>query len=100
MTARELVDALLAVTPAPPVDATVDELLAAFAEVAADRQAILDGALVTGPLSGAVDKAARDELTARQDAWHSALATTREAVGRQRVGTQRMRAYAESARDR
>jgi len=94
VTARELIDALLAVTPMPPSEVPVDELIAAFTGVASRRQAILDAVREVAPVTSDDDRAARDELMARQDAWHTALATAREAVGQQRVGTQRLRKYA------
>jgi hypothetical protein len=94
VTAGELIAALLAVTPTPPADATVDALLVAFGEIASRRQAILDAVAEISPVASDADRAARDELMARQEAWHAALASAREAVGSQRVGAQLLRRYA------
>ncbi|MEO8550585.1 MAG: hypothetical protein ABI678_11450 [Kofleriaceae bacterium] len=87
---RRLCDA----TTSPPEDTDVDALLTAWASVVAARQALLDEAdrplrLVASPLT--------DELSAREEAWHRALAAARERVGSHRMQAAQARRYQHAA---
>jgi hypothetical protein len=92
LTTQDLLDALLAATPAPPADAEPVALIAEFEAMFARRQQIIEQ--LRGVVIDGFDKALVRELAARQDAWRDALAAAHEALCRQRVGVTQLRAYA------
>lgn len=89
---RELLD----LTPLPPETADVDVVLAAFEEMFAARQQVLERAAQTDekPDDTEENRALAMELAARDAAWQAALHATRDRVGAARQGTSRMRSYA------
>jgi hypothetical protein len=93
MTGRDLVTRLLDVTPPPTENAAVDDLLAAFDGILAERAAILE-ALVPPITLSEIDRPLLAELERRQKIWHEALAAALRRVGEQRCGAQQLRAYA------
>ena len=92
MTATELLEQLIAITPYPPETTDADITLAEFNTMYAERHAL------TSSLSGLVldplDPARVRELAAREQAWQVALASTLHAVSGQRVNTTKLRGYA------
>ena len=91
-TGQEILARLLALTPDPPPAADAEALLAAFEQILAARAVIV--ATLVPPI--ALDRDARAlllELERRQVAWHDALAAAQRAIGEQRLGADRMRAY-------
>lgn len=92
MMASELLEKLLEATPYPPEDLEADTMIAAFQQMHANRQAIMDG--VQGLLLDGFDRAGVKELAARQQAWHAALAAAMELVRAQRIGVGKLRKYA------
>jgi hypothetical protein len=94
MSANPTLLALRDATPAPPLDADLDQLLGAFEEMMARRQTILDA--VRAPLPPITDADARllDELHLREAIWEAALAAARAQIGGQRIGVRELRAYA------
>jgi hypothetical protein len=95
MMASDLLEHLLEVTPYPPEELDGDVLLAAFQQMHAARQAIMDS--MQGLLLDGFDRAGVKELAARQEAWHAALAASMERIRAQRIGTGKLRKYAPSA---
>ncbi len=92
MTADELLERLLELTPLPPDTTDAEALLAAAAEMLAARQVCLAaGAVVVGKASRA-DRIA--ELGRREAAWQGALAAAQQATGQQRMATAKLRRYA------
>lgn len=82
---------LLDATPMPPVTHDVDELLAAFERISADRQHILDGLVERPP---EIDRELVRELERRHEAWIAAIRDAQKQIGEHRVGVQQLRAYA------
>ena len=93
MMASDLLEQLLDATPYPPADLDADALLAALEAMLACRQEISNG--MRGLLIDGVDPPGVRELAARQDAWQTALAAAMERVREQRIGTTKLRAYAD-----
>lgn len=93
MTKRELVLQLIAATPAPPAEADCEHLLVAFHDLAARRATLLASEVEVGER----DRPTEDELALlghRDALWRAALDAARDAVGGQRVGAAKLRAYA------
>ncbi len=92
MTADELLERLLELTPLPPNTTDIDQLLAAAAQMLEARQTALASA------GGGIAVASRPErvaeLARREAAWRDALAAAQQAVGQQRVATAKLRKYA------
>jgi hypothetical protein len=90
---HEILARLLELTPPPPPGAPVDELLAAFEAIVAERAAVI--ATVALPIRVTdADRAMLVELDHRQAAWQDALTAALRAVGDQRCGANQLRAYA------
>jgi hypothetical protein len=89
---HELVTRLLDVTPVPASDANIDQLLAAFDTIHAERAAILADAPTPITLSD-TDRPLLAELERRQNIWQDALAAALRRVGDHRCGTAQLRAY-------
>ena len=90
---HEILARLLELTPLPPPGATVDQLLAAFEAIVAERAAVI--ATIALPIRVTdADRALLGELDHRQAAWQDALTTALRAVGDQRCGANQLRAYA------
>jgi hypothetical protein len=90
LTRRDLLEALLAVTPPPP-DGEPDEVLVAFDEMTRARTAPL---LALAEARGAVapdETAVVDELARRHNAWADALERARRTTGDRLVAVRRMR---------
>lgn len=94
MTTRDVLERLLAATPAPPAVDDPEALLAMLAEALPARQAILDQLGPGRPLLDDGERALADEIFARQAAWAAALARARDQLGTARVGTSKLRHYA------
>jgi hypothetical protein len=92
MTSHDLMTRLLDVTPAPAAGATVDDLLAAFEGILAERAAILESLVPPITLSE-IDRPLLAELERRQEIWQAALAEALRRVGEQRCGAAQLRAY-------
>lgn len=88
-TSSSFIEALLSVTPYPPLTDDVDELLAAADRMVFERDAVL---AMASP--GYADAALVAELEARQMAWTVALQNARERLGGQRINNKHVRAYA------
>lgn len=93
-TGRELLTRLLEATPSPPAaDTDIDQLLATFDAMLAQRAAIL--AEVEPPLAlGDADRPLLDELDRLQRSWQDVLGEAMRRVGGQRCGAGQLRAYA------
>ena len=89
---HELVTRLLAATPVPEADADIDQLLAAFDAIHAERAAILADAQAPFTLSD-TDRPLLAELEWRQNIWQDALGAALRRVGRHRCGAAQLRAY-------
>ncbi|TMQ09142.1 MAG: hypothetical protein E6J90_38650 [Deltaproteobacteria bacterium] len=90
---RALLTRLLDVTPLPPADAGVAELLATFEVAIAERAAILSE--ISPPITlSEMDRPLLIELERRQALWQDALASALRRVGEQRMATTQLRAYA------
>jgi hypothetical protein len=89
----QLVEALLDAMPLPPGDASVDEILAAFAMMRDRCAAILD-AIDDADIDRSEPRIA--ELRARQAAWADALAAARDLVRQQHAGAAKLRNYAQA----
>jgi hypothetical protein len=87
---------LLAATPPPPPDADLDELLAAFAALHAEREHLLTQIAAPLVLSTA-EREVTDAIAARQAAWSAALTAAHARLCEQRLGVARLRAYAATA---
>jgi hypothetical protein len=101
MTAHDILVRLLELTPPPPeaTDGEIARMIAAFEAILAAREELLMEIRQLGPLSLPIRVAEHDrpllvELERRQAAWHDRLAAVQRTVGEQRVGTERLRAYA------
>lgn len=92
---RELVTRMLDATPAPPPGAGVEQLLAAFDAIHAQRAAILADAQPPLTLSD-TDRPLLAELEQRQKIWQDALAAALRRVGEHRCGAAQLRAYGSS----
>ena len=97
MTAADLVvgqlDALLAATPAPRLDADPDDLLATFDEIAAARERLI--AALANLAAGTGDdprvRARYQSLVQRDRAWDDALTRARLVVGDRLTAVRRAR---------
>jgi hypothetical protein len=89
-----VLEALVDATPVPPSGVDADTLIAAFAEVSARRQAIMDAATSLIVVATDADAALVQLLRARQHAWLEVLAAARDEVQAQRIGTTKLRGYA------
>lgn len=84
---------LLEVTPPPPVDGEIDDLLTRFEAIIARRAQLIEQ--LAAPLAlAADDRPLVVELEQRDAAWQAALTTALETVGKQRHGADQLRAYA------
>ncbi|MGN6109721.1 MAG: hypothetical protein ACTHU0_31730 [Kofleriaceae bacterium] len=97
MTARGVLIRLLDATPMPPPAADepdADALIAAWTQIHAQRQAVLDE--LTAPLRVATDeeRGLVRALEDRRRAWHDALAGAQQRIGAQRIATGKLRRYA------
>jgi hypothetical protein len=92
-TAGELLIRLLDVTPAPPPETAVEDLLAAFEVIVAQRAVILAAAEAPITLSE-MDRPLLVELQRRQNIWQDALGAALRTVGEQRMAATQLRAYA------
>ncbi|HET7503946.1 MAG TPA: hypothetical protein VFK02_23150 [Kofleriaceae bacterium] len=91
---REILARLLARTPPPPAAETdADQLLAAFAVIIAEREAVIAQIAPPLPLTDA-DRELLVELVRRQDAWHDALTAAQRTALSHRHGAAQLRAYA------
>ncbi|HEY0482215.1 MAG TPA: hypothetical protein VGD37_32065 [Kofleriaceae bacterium] len=97
---RELLVRLLDLTPMPaPLpapgsadEADIDQLLAAFEDIVAQRDAVI--AMVVPPITlSETDRPLLIELERRQNIWQDTLAAALRAVGDRRCGASRLRAY-------
>lgn len=92
MMASDLLEQLLEATPRPTEGLDADAMIAAFQQMHARRQAVMNG--MQGLLLDGFDPDGVRELAARQQAWHEALAATMERVREQRIGAGKLRKYA------
>lgn len=92
MTRAELVEALLAATPAPPVDAEPESLLAAFDQIYAERERVLAPTLGSPP-TGTVAQSLVDQLRQREQAWMTALSLARELLASAQGSAGKLAAY-------
>lgn len=99
MTAGTILEALLAATPDPPVEADVDVLLVRLGDIVERRRRVLDGAHGTR-ISSDGERALASELALRDRRWLDALAAARRAIAEQLRGMAQVRAYAAAADDR
>lgn len=89
----ELLSRLIAATPDPAPDAEVEQLLAEFEAIIAQRAAII--ATIVPPLTlSDTDRPLLAELERRQQLWQDALATALRTVGERRCAATQLRAYA------
>lgn len=96
---RELLIRLLDLTPMPAAmpapgstEADIDQLLAAFEDIVAQRDAVI--AMVVPPITlSETDRPLLIELERRQNIWQDTLAAALRAVGDRRCGATRLRAY-------
>jgi hypothetical protein len=93
LTGRELVTRLLDVTPAPTAGVDIDQLLAAFEAILAQRTAIIAQVALPITLSDC-DRPLLAELERRQNTWQDALGAAMQRVGDQRCAATQLRAYA------
>jgi hypothetical protein len=93
MTGREILARLLELTPEPPPDVAVEQLLAVFDGIMTARAAIID-ALAPPIRVAADDRPLLVELERRQVLWQDALCAAQRIVGGQRCGAEQLRAYA------
>jgi hypothetical protein len=91
MTKQALLAELLAATPVPPAQASAAELVRAANAMVAARAAIL---AAHPDVRGDADPAQLAELEARNAAWATAVAATRDEVGLTRTRAAKARAYA------
>ena len=90
---HEILARLLELTPPPPHDAAVDQLLAMFEAIVAQRAAVI--ATIVPPIDVTdADRTLLIELEHRQSAWQDALTAAQRTVGAQRCGANQLRAYA------
>ena len=90
---RELLVRLLDLTPLPTPGVEIEQLVATFEAILADRAALIDG--IVPPIG--LDEADRPllvELDRRHALWQDTLAAARQVVGEQRLGAEHLRAYA------
>jgi hypothetical protein len=90
---RELLVQLLDLTPLPTPGLEIEQLVAMFDAILADRAGVIDG--IVPPIG--LDEADRPllvELDRRHTLWQDALAAARRVVGEQRLGAEHLRAYA------
>jgi len=92
--ASDLLDQLLEATPYPPETLDADEMIAAFQQMHARRQAIVDR--LPGLLIDKFDPVGVAELAGRQAAWHAALGEAMDRVREQRVAVTKLRGYAKA----
>jgi hypothetical protein len=92
LTGRELIARLVDATPVPPAGAGVEDLLALFEAILADRSTLLAQAAAPATLSEP-DRPLLVELERRQNIWQDALSAALRQVGWQRCGATQMRAY-------
>ncbi len=90
---RELLVRLLELTPLPTPGADIDQLVATFESMLADRTELI-GAIVPPICLAEADHPLRVELERRQTLWQDALAAAQHVVGDQRCGAEHLRAYA------
>jgi hypothetical protein len=92
MTTVEFLERMLDATPLPPQGCDVDDLLAAFGSMSAERQLLLDAMseLVVDDIS----RQLAHSLVAREHAWRAALTAAQQLVKEQRYGVTKLRAYA------
>lgn len=95
MTRDALLTRLLELTPPPPDPVDPDQLIAAAAAMMEARSALLATA---GSVVGTAAGTLVAELAARDAAWHGALAAAQQRVGKQRMGTAKLRHYAPAGR--
>jgi hypothetical protein len=101
---RELLVRLLDLTPMPASvpapgsapgsaeDPDIDQLLAAFEDIVAQRDAVI--ARIAPPMTlSETDRPLLIELERRQNIWQDTLAAALRAVGDRRCGASRLRAY-------
>ena len=91
-TSHEILSRLLELTPIPSDHLEVDQLLVTFDAILTRRAAVI--ATIVAPLR--LDETAcalRAELERRDQAWQGVLAHALRAVGEQRCGVSRLRAY-------
>lgn len=90
----QLLHQLIEATPPPPEPGLeIDELLAAFEAIIARRALLIDQ--LAPPLQLAeTDRPLVVELERRDAAWQAALTAALETVGKQRHGSDQLRAYA------
>jgi hypothetical protein len=93
LTGREILARLLELTPPPPHNAEVAQLLATFEAIMTERAAIISTIAPPIQLTDA-DRPLLLELEDRQSTWQDVLAAAQRTVGEQRCGAHQLRAYA------
>jgi len=90
---RKILVRLLDATPLPTPGSGIEQLLATFDDILAERDAVI--ALIVPPLRVAdADRPLLVELGQRQAAWQEALVAAQGAIGEQRCCPGQLRAYA------
>ncbi|HEY4057130.1 MAG TPA: hypothetical protein VGM39_11005 [Kofleriaceae bacterium] len=89
----DILQTLIDMTPAPPATTDPDEFIAAFEAMYAARQAVLITIQERFPDTAEVRLLAA-QLAARDAAWETALVERRDALGRARRNTTKLRGYA------
>lgn len=89
----DVLHALIDLTPPPPATNDADEFIAAFETMYAARQAVLTSIQEKFPDTSEV-RLLVAELAARDAAWETALIERRDALGRARRNTTKLRGYA------
>lgn len=96
MSATELLQQLLAMTPPPPAvgDLPAERLIATF-EVILEQRAEVISALAGPVTMSDDDREIWREIQRRQNAWQDTLQAALQAVAAQRSGTKHLRSYAQ-----
>jgi hypothetical protein len=90
---REILVRLLDLTPPPPTEGDLAQLIAGFEAIVEARAGAI--AQIAPPVALADDdRPLLAELVRRQAAWLEALGAAHQAVGNQRCGAAQLRAYA------
>ena len=90
---REIFVQLLERTPLPTPGAEIEQLIATFEAIMADRAALI--AQIIPPIQLAqADRPLVVELERRHAIWQDALGAAQRTVGEQRCGADHLRAYA------